>query len=243
MTTRGFREQRVAEIVAEFADAASGDADESVLMVVLAERLVEMLDVAAVGIALVGADGRLLPLVGKAVGSRGGQPEEMPAGGQRDGLIRVSDPAPAGKPGEPSEFRMRARGKVIGAITLVGQGAGGLTTAQRLVGQALADAAGSAILHRRELRRSEDLADQLQQALTSRIVIEQATGILAERWQMDVAESFRLLREHARAHNRKLHDVARSVVDGVSDPFEPSDRPARLIRDGLLREAARGEGV
>ena len=59
---------------------------------------------------------------------------------------------------------------------------------------------------------------QLETALTSRIVIEQAKGILAERHRLGVDEAFERLRRASRDSGRKIHDVAREVVDGRLDP-------------------------
>ncbi|MFI8993855.1 ANTAR domain-containing protein [Streptomyces sp. NPDC053542] len=77
--------------------------------------------------------------------------------------------------------------------------------------------AGAAALHLRH-RRTRDHARQLEQALHSRIVIEQAKGMLAERFGCPVDGAFAELRRYARAHQRSLHDLARSVVDGTAPP-------------------------
>ena len=58
---------------------------------------------------------------------------------------------------------------------------------------------------------------QLQTALNSRVLIEQAKGILAERLGVDMDQAFTTLRGHARAHNRKLSELARAVVEGTED--------------------------
>ncbi|MER7397514.1 ANTAR domain-containing protein [Streptomyces sp. NPDC000151] len=79
---------------------------------------------------------------------------------------------------------------------------------------ALADAAALHLRH----RRTRDHARQLEQALRSRIVIEQAKGVLAERFGYPTDGAFAELRRYARAHQRNLHDLARSVVDGTAPP-------------------------
>ena len=79
--------------------------------------------------------------------------------------------------------------------------------------QLLADMATGYIVNARQLHEARQLADQLQHALDSRVVIEQAKGILAERRGVDPEEAFGILRGYARSHNRKLHDVARRVID------------------------------
>jgi AmiR/NasT family two-component response regulator len=67
---------------------------------------------------------------------------------------------------------------------------------------------------------------QLQQALTSRIVIEQAKGVLAERWQMHVDEAFDVLRRASRHHRLNLHELAQQVVDS---PLTPIQLEAALV--------------
>jgi AmiR/NasT family two-component response regulator len=70
------------------------------------------------------------------------------------------------------------------------------------------------ILQQRANHRSSRLAEQLQQALNSRVVIEQAKGVLAERNAVSLGFAFAMLRQHARDHNLKLTDVADAVVQG-----------------------------
>ena len=82
------------------------------------------------------------------------------------------------------------------------------------VGQALAEVATIGILQERTVRRSEVLVEQLQTALNSRIVIEQAKGMLAEHATSSVADAFALLRGFARDTNRRLSDVALDLVAG-----------------------------
>ena len=77
------------------------------------------------------------------------------------------------------------------------------------------------LLQQRAIHRSGVLAEQLQTALSSRVLIEQAKGILAERLHLDVGDAFTLLRGDARNHNRRLSDLAQAVVDG-SEQIPPS---------------------
>ena len=81
-------------------------------------------------------------------------------------------------------------------------------------GQALADVATIGILHERAIRRQEMVTEQLQVALNSRIVIEQAKGVLAERLQVSIDDAFITLRSYARLNNRKLAEVAQAVATG-----------------------------
>jgi len=104
-----------------------------------------------------------------------------------------------------------------GALVLLSAGSTPLSPAQLDLGQALTDAAGWALERDRQLRETRALADQLQHALVSRVVIEQAKGTLAARHSISVDEAFRVLRAHARSNRRGLSDVAREVVDRQLD--------------------------
>jgi transcriptional regulator with GAF, ATPase, and Fis domain len=108
---------------------------------------------------------------------------------------------------------MRLRTDVVGALNLFGNRPGALTQNIVQLGQALADVATVGLLQARTIRRREILAEQLQTALNSRVIIEQAKGVLAERHNVDMAEAFALLRTSARSRNRRLSDLAREIVD------------------------------
>ena len=113
---------------------------------------------------------------------------------------------------------MRLRDQTIGALNLFRAGAGPFDPAGLRIGQALADVATISLLHERALRRSETLNEQLQTALNSRVIIEQAKGKLAERLHLDMDQAFTVLRNHARDRNRRLSEVARALIDG-SEPL------------------------
>ena len=81
------------------------------------------------------------------------------------------------------------------------------------LGQALADVATIGILQERAIRRGEVLNEQLQTALNSRVIIEQAKGVLAQYGELAPAVAFERLRHYARSHNLKLADLARRIVD------------------------------
>jgi AmiR/NasT family two-component response regulator len=83
------------------------------------------------------------------------------------------------------------------------------------IGQALADVATISLLHERSMRHSDTLNEQLQTALNSRVVIEQAKGKLAERLGIDMAQAFAILRSAARDRNLRLADLAQAFIDGT----------------------------
>ena len=109
---------------------------------------------------------------------------------------------------------MRLRTDIIGALNLFGTEPGALDEDTLRLAQALADVATIGLLQARAIRQRDTLAEQLQTALNSRVVIEQAKGVIAERRQVDMDQSFTLLRTTARTSNRRLSDLARAVVDG-----------------------------
>jgi GAF domain-containing protein len=110
-------------------------------------------------------------------------------------------------------FPLRLRREVIGALNVFGQESGlALDDADEQIIQALADVAAIALLQERTIHRGEILTEQLQSALNSRIVIEQAKGVLAQALSIDVDEAFTLLRSYARRGGRRLGEVAQLVV-------------------------------
>lgn len=116
-----------------------------------------------------------------------------------------------------SAIPMRLRGHTIGALNLFCAGPGTLSDADLSAARAFADVATIAILQHQAAIDSQTLNEQLNQALNSRIVIEQAKGMLAERAGIDVNEAFDRLRQYARSHNLRLASVAQDFIDGDLD--------------------------
>ncbi len=109
-------------------------------------------------------------------------------------------------------FPLRLRSEVIGALNLFGVDHGRLDPDDALIIQALADVATIGILQERSIHRGEVLTEQLQSALNSRVVIEQAKGVVAQWHDVTVTEAFDLLRAYARRTRQRLVDVASAVV-------------------------------
>jgi transcriptional regulator with GAF, ATPase, and Fis domain len=128
---------------------------------------------------------------------------------------------------------LRLRGHAIGAMNLFGHQPGPIRESDLALGQALADVATIGILQERAIRRGEVVTEQLQTALTSRVIIEQAKGVLAEHAGVSMNEAFTRLRGFARGRNLRLSEVAGQLVarqlapevlsSGVSDG--PDTRP------------------
>jgi GAF domain-containing protein len=117
---------------------------------------------------------------------------------------------------------MTLRGQTVGAFNLFCTIPDALSDADLAVVQALADIATIGILQERAIAHSETLSEQLQVALDSRILIEQAKGVVAGRTDLDVSpdRAFLLLRDLSRRTNTKLGVVCQAVVDGTLSPVE-----------------------
>lgn len=109
---------------------------------------------------------------------------------------------------------MQRHDTVIGALTLLGTGPSTPGEHDVAVAQALVDVAVIGVLQRRATERQRELAVQLQGALSSRVVIEQAKGIIAGRDGVSLSTAFERMRSHARAHNLHLHELAADIVSG-----------------------------
>jgi GAF domain-containing protein len=110
-------------------------------------------------------------------------------------------------------FPLRLRSEVIGALNVFGDQPGRvLDDVDVQIVQALADVAAIGLLQERAIRRGEILTEQLQGALNSRIIIEQAKGATAQARGVSVDEAFTLIRNYARRTNRRLGDVAHTIV-------------------------------
>lgn len=226
--------RRAAEVFAELADTLTSDFDIMDFLQVLVERSVEVLRVDVAGVTLEGRDGLAL-----AAGSSEQMRvlEEWEArhdqGPCRDAYhgvkqILVADLREAtdrwpdftpkaldiGMRGVHA-FPLRLRDDCIGGMNLYRERPGELSDDAVRLGQAFADMATIGILQQRKLTTAERLNDQLAFALQSRVVIEQAKGVVAERYGVTPDEAFQEIRRFARRHRSKLHDVARAILHGT----------------------------
>jgi AmiR/NasT family two-component response regulator len=113
---------------------------------------------------------------------------------------------------------MRLRDRVVGAMNVFGESPEPLDEAHARVIQALADVATIALLQQRALSAAETLTDQLQRALNSRILIEQAKGVVAASNDVTLRQAFENMRGYARRHHVLLTDLAALVVNREVDP-------------------------
>jgi GAF domain-containing protein len=239
------RETLLARTFVELADSLVTDFDVVELMTLLADRCVDVLDVGAAGLMLVAPDGDLRVMASSSEAMRvlelfELQSQEGPClDCYRTGEPVMNQDLATAKSRWPRfapealdagfhtvhALPMRLRGAVIGALNLFHVAAGQMRPADAELAQALADVATIAILQHRAALEAQVLNEQLNHALNSRVVIEQAKGIIAEREGLDMEQAFSRLRTHARNHNLRLMDVAYGVIDPLLDAVA-LDRPA-----------------
>ncbi|WP_158891544.1 GAF and ANTAR domain-containing protein [Amycolatopsis anabasis] len=234
----GGRAERLFRTFVALADTLVDDFDILDFLSMLAERCVDLLEVAAAGVILVDQRGGLR--VASASSERA-ELLELFAVQTKDGpcIDCVREGRPVASPDLSAEdsrwpgfaaaarecgFRaaqalpLRLRREVVGVLTLLNTGPYGVDEDSTLLGQALADVATVGILQQRAIERSELLSEQLQTALNSRVVIEQAKGVLsAHGGNLDMDDTFHRLRGYARAHNLRLSEVAHAVAGGAAD--------------------------
>jgi GAF domain-containing protein len=122
---------------------------------------------------------------------------------------------------------MRLRGRTIGVLNMFRSAPGGLEQADVVAAQALADIATIAILQHQDAIDAQTLNHQLSEALNSRIVIEQAKGMISEAARVDMDQAFSRLRGYARSHNLRLTDLCRRIVEGTLAPRSVDPVPPR----------------
>ncbi len=225
---------RLSEVFVELADTLVDEFDVVEFLTVLAHRTVELLGATEAGVVLADEGGSLHSLASSTDAARllelfELQNDEGPClDCYRTGRPLLNAPleSPDAWPTFGPEARrlgfvrvhalpMRLRGRVIGAVDVFSSSTADATPEDLAVGQALADVATIGLLQERSLREARVLNEGLQGALQSRIVIEQAKGMLAERRAIGMDAAFELLRAHARTRRRRLSAVAGDLLDGT----------------------------
>jgi GAF domain-containing protein len=241
------REALLARTLVGLADTLVADFDVVELLTLLTDGCLDVLDVGAAGLMLATPEGDLRVMASSSEAIRLLELYELQAQeGPCLDCYRTGEPvvnqdlatidgrwprfaAEALAAGFHSvhALPMRLRGTVIGALNLFHIESGEMRQADLTAAQAMADVATIAILQHRAAVGAQALNDQLTHALNSRIVIEQAKGIVAERQNLDMEQAFSTLRNHARHHNLRLADVARDVIAGTLAPSALPHTPER----------------
>ncbi|WP_329052929.1 GAF and ANTAR domain-containing protein [Amycolatopsis sp. NBC_01488] len=231
------RERLVSRTFVRLADTLVADFDVSDFLSMLAEQCVDLLGVSAASVILLDPDGGLRVA---ATSSERAELLELFAVETDDGPC--IDCVRGGVPVSCADLRtetdhwprftaaarecgfravhaipMRLRDQVIGVLTFLGVDPGDLQRDDIELGQALADVATIGILQHRTIEQHTEVAGQLQTALHSRVVIEQAKGVLAQRSGLSMDDAFSQLRSYARAHHLRLTDLAAAVTNGTID--------------------------
>ena len=240
------REALLAQTLVELADTLVDDFDVVELLTLLADRCVEVLGVSAAGLLLVAPEGDLRVMASSSEAMRVLELFELQASeGPGMDCFRTGVPVVnqdlAKASGRWPRFApealeagfhsahalpMRLRSTTLGALNLFRTEPGPMETADIVAAQAFADVASIAVLQHRAVHEAQILNEQLTHALNSRIVIEQAKGVLAERSGLDMEHAFTQMRQHARNHNLRLVAVAQDVISGdlaaeSLDPVRP----------------------
>lgn len=233
------REEQLLAAMVDAVDTLVDDFDLIDFLHTLCDRCNELLDVSAVGVMLADPNGGLQLIAASDEHTRllelfALQADQGPCVEcHREGTARfnISLKSPAETASFPlfaerarqagfatsHALPMRLRRKAVGAMNLFDSREQELSDADARVAQALADVATIAILQHRTVVHANIERAQLRAALSSRIAIEQAKGILAERWQATLDEAFDALRHHARAHQQSLAQLCGQLIDGSID--------------------------
>jgi GAF domain-containing protein len=251
VVTQPEREQRVSEAFVTLADTLVDDYDIIDLLDQLVGHSVQLLAADAAGILLADLREQLRPV---AVSSEDAETMELLQLQSDEGpcleayrravQVRIPDlrqaaarwpkfvaAARGGAFASVHAIPLRLRGEAIGALNLFHREVGALPDADLALAQALADVATIGILQERAIRRGEELNEQLQTALHSRVVIEQAKGVVAQHLGVGMDAAFDRLRRYSRGNNLRLAQVARQLVDRELD--------LAVLNSPLVHRAAR----
>ncbi len=233
-------ESRLADVFVELSDTLVADFDVIDFRHGLTERCVELLGVSAAGLLLADGRGALQLVAASSERSRllelfQLQTEQGPCLDcyHTGAPVTVTDLAQAGRwprfTAAAAEvgfaavhaLPMRLRTDVLGALNLFGTEPGALAPDKLRIGQAMADVATIGLLQQRAIHDRDVVTQQLENALNSRILIEQAKGVLSERLRISMEDAFTIMRTGARNRNQRLAALAEAIVSG-SDPAAKS---------------------
>ncbi|MFI1991071.1 ANTAR domain-containing protein [Actinoplanes sp. NPDC020271] len=234
-------ETHLADVFVELSDTLVDDFDMIEFLHGLTEHCVELLGVSAAGLLLADGQGTLQLVAASSARTRLLELFQLQAD-QGPCLDCYHSAAPVSVPDLPRSGRwprftaaaaevgfaavhalpMRLRTTVIGALNLFDTAPGELAPEKLRIGQAMADVATIGLLQQRAIQDGNILTQQLQNALNSRILIEQAKGVLAERLQISMEDAFTTMRNGARNQNQRLVALAETIISGSDRTARPS---------------------
>ena len=226
------REKKIVATFVTLADSLVVGFDVVELLQTLVDTCTEVLEVSAAGIMLADDYGELSVLVSTSEAGNLVELIQLSTGSgpcvdsYRSGVV-VSIPDVESIQNDWPEFTsaavaqgfhsvhavpLRLRGAVIGTMNLFGHESVALNEEDAALAQGLADVATIAILQERALKEHSIAREQLQGALDSRVIIEQAKGVISQLRDVDMDEAFTLLRQHARSNHLQIREVSEQVV-------------------------------
>ncbi|MGD9959247.1 ANTAR domain-containing protein [Nocardioides sp.] len=226
-------EQRLTRVFVELADTLVDEFDALDFLHTLTERTVELLPADAAGVILTDQHGHLQVVASTSNRAQllelfelqsaegpcldcfttGTKVANVAPEAARTRWPRFSAAAVEAGYSSTHALPLRLRDQVIGAMNLFCVDRTSLSDDDLMLGQALADVATIGLLQERAVRQSELVAEQLQTALNTRVLIEQAKGVLLARAGVDVDEAFRLMRDYSRRNSIRLKETASRVID------------------------------
>lgn len=216
----------------KIADTLVADYDVVDLLYTLVDESVALLDASAAGLLLVDPAGDLQVMASTSEKVQHLEMLQLEAGlgpcvdcFHTGAVVKIDDIATDGAPWPAFQAAalsqgfvsvhavpMRLRGNTIGTLNLFRAQRGPLSVDDAAIAQAFADVATISLLQERALQESSLVTEQLQRALSRRVVIEQAKGVIAQTANVNIDQAFALLRSHSRSHSRSLLETSRDVV-------------------------------
>ncbi|MHA7278095.1 GAF and ANTAR domain-containing protein [Arthrobacter sp. Hz1] len=228
------RAERVGAAFVKLTDTLVTDYDVLDLLQTLVEETVSLLDASAAGLLLVDPDGELQVVASTSEATHLVEILQLQAGEGpcvecfKTGVVITIDSIDS-MGGRWPEFQaaalsqgfhsihaipLRVKDRTIGAMGLFGHHTGALTDEDSAIGQALAHVATIGLLQERAIRESTLVNDQLQNALNSRVLIEQAKGVISQTNDVDMSQAFSRLRHYSRSNSLGLQQTASKIVEG-----------------------------
>lgn len=241
---RRLDEELLIKVLSEYAHTLASRFDVSEVLYRLVEHVIEILGVDGAGVSVVDDEGNLRPVtvpneLTRELEAREEEHQQGPCVDALRNLDEVVVPRLADHADKwpdwcekASELGVRAvlgiplttNGQALGAMNIYSLRERDWQASEVRVARVLCDMASSYVVNASELDQARRTAEQLQQALDSRIIIEQAKGVIANEQRITVEEAFVILRDHSRQQGASLRAVSQAVVELGLRPGGRGDR-------------------